>query len=313
LGGIVVGGPLTWTGGNIQAAVQCNGGSVNVSSSSVVGFGGQLINTGTMTWTPNSGPRTGGSGGTVISNAASGIINVTLNGNNIDSYSYGYTTAFYNAGQINISGAGQTGSITDPFYNTGTLNIPSGTLSLTGGYTSTGSTLNFVISSTTSFGQLAVSGACELNNTTLGVTADGYAPSAGDSFPLITYGSETGIFSVFNLPPHANWQPNYGNSAFSLNVASLTPPWLTVQVVTPPVQIPNGFTLLMLGPPDYNYAIQGSTDLSTSGWENLATVYMVNSSFYYTDTAAGTTPFRFFRAVQHPPPLVRREPKGVSP
>src|SRR4029077_4592946 len=84
---------------------------------------------------PNSGngPRTGGS--TVISNAASGTINVTLNGNNIEYYAYGGATAFYNAGQINLSGAGQSGSITDPFINTGTVNIQSGTFGLSTGGT----------------------------------------------------------------------------------------------------------------------------------------------------------------------------------
>jgi hypothetical protein len=55
-GSIVAGGPLTWTGGNIQCVLICNGGSINVTASSTVGYGGELINTGPLTWTPNGGP-----------------------------------------------------------------------------------------------------------------------------------------------------------------------------------------------------------------------------------------------------------------
>ncbi|MGC9944269.1 MAG: hypothetical protein ABSE48_20775, partial [Verrucomicrobiota bacterium] len=130
-GTIAVGGPLNWTSGTITDTVQCNGGSINVSSSSGLNSGGTLINLGNLTWTPNGGPRTGG--GTVISNAFSGVISVTLNGNNIDSYVYGGAAAFYNAGVINVSGAGQSGFITDPFFNSGTVNINGGTLAVTGG------------------------------------------------------------------------------------------------------------------------------------------------------------------------------------
>jgi hypothetical protein len=209
--------------GNIQAALRCNGGSVNVDDSSVVGFGGQLI-------------------------------------------------------------------------NTGTLNIQSGTLSLTGGYTLTNCTLNFGISSAASFGKLALSGALGLNNTTLGTTANGYTPAKGDSIPLITYTSETGIFSAFNLPPGANWQPNYGNTAFSLIVSSVTAPFLALQFVLP-LHLDGGLNLLMLGPSNANYTIQSITNLSTPNWVPLTNFFMTNSSFYYTDTNATNYPLRIFQAV----------------
>jgi hypothetical protein len=135
-GTFAIGGALNWSNGNINTAVSCAGGSINVADSSTLGDGGQLINSGALTWTPNSGPRTGNS--TVISNASTGVITVAFNGNNIDSYAYGGTTAFYNAGTINVSGDGMTGSITDPFFNTGTVNIQSGTLEMLGGGTEDG-------------------------------------------------------------------------------------------------------------------------------------------------------------------------------
>ena len=238
-------------------------------------------------------------------------INIALNGQGIQTDTFaGGASAFYNAGQINISGAGQTGAITDPFINasTGTLTINSGTLNLAPGYNLANGTLNFGISSASSFGQLVLSGALTLNNAALIATAIGYTPSQGDSIPLITYRSETGIFSAFNIPPNANWQPVYGATAFSLNVASTTAPYLTLQVVTP-VVIKNGFTLLMLGPPNANYEIQGSTSESSPSWETVASFFMTDSSYYYTDTNAASTPFRIFQAVMpNNSPGLRQKP-----
>lgn len=67
-------GRLTWTGGTISnTVVYCVGGLVD----NPFGIsGGQLINSGIMTWIPY--PYTGS--GSVISNAASGIINMTSGG-----------------------------------------------------------------------------------------------------------------------------------------------------------------------------------------------------------------------------------------
>jgi hypothetical protein len=164
-----VAGPLVWTGGNITGIISANGGSINVSSSSSVGDGGELINVGSLTWTPDSGPRTGG--GTIISNAPGGIISVVLNGNNLDSYVYGGAAAFYNAGVINVSGSSQSGEITDPFFNTGTININSGMLSIYGGGTNSntinaasGADLDFSGGTFTSIAGSLISGAGNLSD-----------------------------------------------------------------------------------------------------------------------------------------------------
>ena len=69
-------------------------------------------------------------------------------------------------------------------------------------------------------------------NGTLDAIANGYAPKKGDAFPLITYGSQSGIFNAFNLPPAANWQPKYGQTVFSLVVSSLTAPYVTLEAGT---------------------------------------------------------------------------------
>ncbi len=287
---VVADGPLTWTGGNINGMLSVNGGSINVSASSTVGNGGELINTGPLTWTPNSGPRTGG--GTVISNAPSGVINVTLNGNNIDSYVYGGTAAFYNAGTINVTGSGQSGSITDPFFNTGTVNVNSGSLNIRGGFSPSNGTLNFGIHSATSFGQLTVSGPFAINGT-LGATANGYIPQVGDSFALITYDSQTGGFTSFKIPSGINWQETYGSTVYKLSVglplnfalAAGQPAWTT-----------SGFNLAISGPVGSNYTVFVTTNLAENNWFALSNFVNVFTTTPLTDTSAsesGTN--RFYR------------------
>jgi hypothetical protein len=54
------------------------------------------------------------------------------------------------------------------------------------------------------YGVLAVSGSATLGGTLYVALVGGYSPVAGQSIPIITYGSETGQFSavnVSNLPP----------------------------------------------------------------------------------------------------------------
>ena len=295
---VMAGGQLTWTGGNIYGNLSANGGSINVPVSSWLGNGGELINTGNLTWTPNSGPRTGG--GTVISNAPSGVISVALNGNNIESYAYGGATAFYNAGTINVAGAGQSGFITDPFYNTGTLNISSGTLGLNDGVSLTNGTFNFGISNKTSFGSVAIAGPVGLTGA-LGVTFNGYTPLVGDSFGLISYGSEAGTFTSFNLPATVGWQPSYGSTLFALTINNFVaaPTNVVLQVANPSFSA-KGFNLLVSGPVGSNYVVQVTTNLFPPNWQPLTNFISTIVSSSVTDTnATKSQAARFYRAYTH--------------
>ena len=125
---VTINGPLGWSGGTIRNVVQCNGGVL-----SGVGEldGGQLINVGILAW--NGGIYDGA--GSVISNAASGTMNLTWSGQTYFTYlNYGAPSTFYNAGQLTVSaGSGNTGYIQDALTNSGTVSISSGTLSFAGG------------------------------------------------------------------------------------------------------------------------------------------------------------------------------------
>jgi hypothetical protein len=279
-------GGFTWTGGVIDGTVQFKGGSVNAGGGQ--NLYGALVNSGTLAWSGTVFMYGG-----VFTNLASGTVNLAPQSSVI---SISGSPDLDNDGQFNVSGPGAS-TLSIPFNNHGTVNIQSGALSLTGLSSLTNGTLNFAITNTTNFGTLNLSGNADLT-CTLGATLTGFAPQIGDSFGLITYVSESGLFSAFNLPPDVNWGFNYGNTVFSLIVSNLAAPYLTLQIVEPPL-IPDGFTLLMLGPIGSNYSIQAATVPTLTNWVSLTNFTSVDTSFYYTDTTASNYQARVFRAVMH--------------
>ncbi len=269
---LTVSGPLTWNGtssGSLNDTLTVNGGIVNVPAGFSIGAGGQLINTGQLNWTPNSGPRTGN--GSVISNTPAGIINAVFNGNSLDNYVYGGSAAFDNAGTLNLSGSSQTGYFSGPFYNSGTININSGTLLANDGMALNTGKLNFTISTTTNYGTLNVSGGLPLSACRLGVSLNGYVPNTGDNFNLITYGSESGHFAGITLPNAGVWKTTYAPTAF--NVAVLSPSSLAIVQIGTDVVIswPSNLSLYETT----NLTVPGDWILST----NTATTANGVSSF----------------------------------
>jgi len=275
-------GGFTWNGGNVVGTVRFIGGSVNGG----LNLYGALVNSGMLVWNGTLFMYGG-----VLTNLASGTVNMgagtTTQGEN-------GLPDLENDGQFNVSGPG-TSTIAIPFINTGTVTIQSGTLSATAGYTSINGTLNFGIISTNNFGILTLPGPVALNGT-LSAIANGYIPNKGDTFPLITYGSDTGIFNAFNFPRNAGWTFSYGRTVFSITVTSVNSLAPTLQAIAP-YQSASGFTLLMLGPIGSNYMIQASSDSLLANWSTLTNFTSVHSSFYYTDTTATTYPARVFRAM----------------
>jgi hypothetical protein len=60
----------------------------------------------------------------------------------------------------------------------------------------------------------------------LNVSLLGFSPSAGNTFPVMTYASHVGSFGTLNLPALAgglSWLARYGATAFSLRVQALLP------------------------------------------------------------------------------------------
>src|SRR6202034_4132246 len=51
----------------------------------------------------------------------------------------------------------------------------------------------------------------------------GYIPATGSMFTALTYTSESGTFTDFNLPFPDAWQTNYGPTSFTLTVLNVRP------------------------------------------------------------------------------------------
>ena len=88
-------------------------------------------------------------------------------------------------------------------HNAGALTLGGNTLSVTGTYTQgTSDALNAQLGGVPSsgqFGQVAVTGSAMLAGTLQSELVDGYVPTAGDSFPIMTFASSTGSFASASI------------------------------------------------------------------------------------------------------------------
>src|SRR5271157_1923646 len=95
-----------------------------------------------------------------------------------------------NFGTVRKSGGTGTSPVSVGLYNFGLLDLQAGTLSLTGPYSLADGTVNFGISSLTSFGVLALPGApAVLGGAVSANLNDGYQPIAPNTFAVLTYSS----------------------------------------------------------------------------------------------------------------------------
>jgi hypothetical protein len=211
----------------------------------------------------------------------------------------GASTVFDNIGTFLKSGHTGTTTLDSRvvFNNSGAVNIQSGGLALNGAVSLTAGALDFGIASTNSFAKLILSGAAGLAGS-LGVTSYGYTPQIGDSFGLVSYGSETGVFTSFDLPGAYNWGENYGPSLFTLSVTGIAGPANVSLLLGQPPLTSAGFNLQVSGPPGSNYTIQFSTNLAATSWTALTNFVSASSVSSVTDTAAtNSSPGRFYRAL----------------
>jgi len=229
-----IAGQFVWTSGQIGASsvgTVATNGLMRVAPP-VVGFVdmlGVLTNSGTIIIT-EGGMRCivfsgyGGGYGLLV-NATNGLIDLQSNAL-IDVYDDNLgpgVPAVVNYGTVRKSNGTDTTLINPKFYNLGTLDAQSGIISLTTSYDLTGGTLNFGISSLTNFGQINLAGAATLTGTVSANLNQGYVPIATNTFPVLTYGSATGMFTNTSLPFADAWQTNYDATVFSLEVLNARP------------------------------------------------------------------------------------------
>jgi hypothetical protein len=240
LGGTnVLVGTLTWSGGTMAGTMTIATNSVfNIVAGGGNGFYGfVLTNYGTVNW-----------GNTTIYGQAdtnAQIYNYGLwnaqSDNTFVGGNAGGTTLFDNFGTFRKSGTTGTTTLNASvvFNNTGTFDAQSGTLSLNGSYNLTGGTLNFGISSLTSFGQIDLAGnPAPLTGTLSANLNDNYVPLAGNAFQVLNFTSSSGVFTRTNLPLAAVWQTTYHPANVTISVLQLVPaPVLQIAASLPNVVI----------------------------------------------------------------------------
>jgi hypothetical protein len=185
-----------------------------------------------------------------------------------------------------------TTGINVAFYNTGTVDVQRGTISVNGSYALNDGTLNFAINSVTSFGRINFSGNAALTGTVSADFSNGYLPTSGNSFAVLTYDSETGIFANLNLPSSIAWEANYGPTAFSLNISNIP---VTLCLNSTSLWTTNGFNLMLKAPIGSDYVVQASTNLVN--WVTVTNFIITSWPFHFYDPAAAIYKQRFYRAV----------------
>jgi hypothetical protein len=227
-----IAGQLVWVSGRIgtdsSGTVATNGVLVGAGNGNL-DFSGVMTNAGTIRLT--SGifrcivlSSYGGGYGLLV-NSPGGLIDFQADvGLDVYNDLTGVgTPTVINQGTVRKSAGTGTSGVNPLFFNSGTLDAQSGTLSLNGTYDLTGGTLNFGLSSLLNFGQINLSSAAALNGTVSANLNNGYQPIGGDSFAVLTYGSQTGPFTSTNLPLADAWSVTYGPTVLTLNVLNARP------------------------------------------------------------------------------------------
>jgi uncharacterized membrane protein len=148
-----------------------------------------------------------------------------------------------NSGTLTVTN-GATLALPGALQNNNALAIgPGSTVTVKGNYTQgTTATLDLQLGGAPAvgqFGQLAVTGSAALAGIFQAHVVHGYSPTAGDSFPAITFASSSGSFSPIYLPqtPTVAFQSAVNSTSFVLTAQAAT---LTPTAVTLTSSAPNG-------------------------------------------------------------------------
>jgi len=259
-----------------------NSGTINLTNSQI-----ELFNDGTTNYT-----------GSLI-NQAGGLIKFLGNGV-IGGYGgYDYVA---NQGQIvdDSAGSGYTVFEMDNATNSGTITVQKGQLFLAGPWTLLpAGSLNVVLNSPTNYGNIffashsgPVGASAVLAGAFNATLNNGYVPTNGTTFNVLTYGSLTGSFSSLGLPGAVSWQSNYGSTNFTLVAGSGLPQFGTFNLAGTNL-IFNGLG----GSPGSNYVMLASTNLALplANWSALTTnTFDGSGQFHYTNHVSPAKPRQFF-------------------
>ena len=239
----------TANGTDEDSSVQTNDGTITntgtIETEAGVLVVSQSYDTGTPpAFTLDSGTWIASGGGTLVvpSTPTTNGANLQVSGSTSAIDSTGFVSVFSgltsNTGQIDLQD-GAAVAISNSFSNTGFTNSgtitlgPAATMNIHGPFTQSG-VLDIQLGGTPAsgqFGSLTATGAATLGGTLQVSVVNGYSPTPGDGFTVVSYPSSTGAFSSFSLPtgqPFA-FQPSV--NATSVTLTAVTPSDLAVQSI----------------------------------------------------------------------------------
>ena len=216
--------------------------------------------------------------------------------------------AFANTGSLDINGTLVAQSLgigaTETLAGSGTIvgdvivygstdpgNSP-GILTVDGNYSQeTGSFLNIQLGGVSSgqFDQLNVTGKANLNGLLLVHLFDGFPPASGDSFPMLTYGSRSGLFNSQALP--GGMSLTYTTTAANLGV--------TGPVSVQPMLLNPGIAAgkMIFGvwtASGTNYTLYRTDSLKPANWITI-TNFTGDGNFWNFSLSMGSVSNRFYR------------------
>ena len=191
-----------------------------------------------------------------------------------------------------VTGSGTLGSST-VYVNGGVLapGNPYGVLSASNNLTMYGGAISVVLGGPSQFSHLAVSNTVYLSDGVLNVNlANGYVPTIGTQFPIVSSAYLLGHFTKLNVPQGIS--VNYSNNGVYLLVVGP----VAAQLQSPQVSGDN-FTFSFGTTNGLGYTVLQNTDLATTNW-TFYTNLIGNGSLYQFTTPVTNIPRRFFRVSQ---------------
>ena len=179
------------------------------------------------------------------------------------------------------------------------MDLQTGRLALNGGYALSGSPQFKLalggVNPATQYSRETFAGSATLGGILSVTLTRGFSPTNGQSFAVVTYGSESGQFASQQLPALPSglaWQITYGATAVTLNVVHAT-------IITDATRLANGhFQFSLSGPSATSALIQASTNLVD--WTSLQTNTPFSGLLLFDDAQAVGYPVRFYRVLLLP-------------
>jgi hypothetical protein len=198
-----------------------------------------------------------------------------------------------NAGIVRKSSGTGTSAIDTAFQNqaNGILDIQTGSVAMGAPFIFGSGTLQFVISSANNYTKLSLSSAATFGGLLSASLTNGYAPTNGTIYNLISYPSATGAFTAEQLPLGLFWQQIYGNTNYALRV--VTGPIFVGASVSGTNAVFTGTDGMANG----NYVVLTSTNVAQSltNWTVLSTnSFDGGGGFRFTNEINPATTQQFF-------------------